>query len=1017
MTFPTLSGLRGRMLRALRSLVGGSSSDPESYGDLQQHLFKPTASTHIGYESSIGKTVAYDNSNGASSTWRELRAARGYQGDSVADFVTLPQELADAMEGLSKFSLVLKFDRQTASNDVAAQVGDDALDRIGIEVFSSGLIYAEVGNGGNIHASVSNNNTGAITAILTYDGTQGTATDRPTLYINGSEVSLSSFTGTMPTTSSSSMTDGRILRSGAGVYSDGIVHTVAFYSDELTAEEATAIHESDTYPTDNLEGLYWCDEEGGDIAIDASGNGRHGTINGSLLDIHQTDTDATYNSANTLGHSRAALIEGGSSLNWLPASGALFNKELTGDYAIHGKFQTYDEFAAESVFGSCDQKNAGRFYDTSSVAMVVQVTSTTFAIWYDRYASIITPTDNSWSDGDIFTVKRVGSTVSVLVNGEERWSDDDPNPGTHYVGVGYAGTAGWKTVVECDEFEDADYSDIWDGVTYTSTQSDIIVPRDEGTTTKDALGFDLTRTGRAQNYAVAKGSACITGDGTTDKITVSDPWSPGANESFSVAFDVVNNGTLSNGFLLYVLDGSPFPGYDIYLSAGFPRLRLMNTITSAELTTTSDDAVTQSGTTRVVMTYDGSGNASGVTFYLDGVAASGNTVASDTLGSGDPTNTAVMDILGPTPFLNTDYNFSNICVWSSELTQAQVTSHQEGTVLQTDLEQWYPCSERFGDILHDASGNERHGISSGSLPDIWANTHDGYAHNWHHGHTLATWFDGTSGYATAPTHVATTGSLEVRFSCSDIGAADEGLCGIFNTTGRCFINVDDTGVIAGGIGTQSSATIYGTTALTEGTIYTAKLDWNGTTVTLSLDGSSEYSAAQAGTPNTGLDIVIGGVNNNGSGMATPGSVTIHWVKYYDTDQTTVLNEWRPTYPGQTVIPDSVGSDDATLNGTQGTNWEIIEVPGNDGVEPDGSTATQFDHCNDSGKLNPPSDIDQDLLDLSGGVASGLANKINLETGYEIADDRESVAPVNTKYRTTTNTGDGPFTSYPEALTD
>lgn len=84
---------------------------------------------------------------------------------------------------------------------------------------------------------------------------------------------------------------------------------------------------------------------------------------------------------------------------------------------------------------------------------------------------------------------------------------------------------------------------------------------------------------------------------------------------------------------------------------------------------------------------------------------------------------------------------------------------------------------------------------------------------------------------------------------------------------RCWLAVTTAGFIAAGVGSESSATIVGTTDVRGKTIVAA-LTFDGSTVKLLLhvDGATteEYSAAQASTPTTSIPFRIGGYNNNGT---------------------------------------------------------------------------------------------------------------------------------------------------------
>lgn len=88
-----------------------------------------------------------------------------------------------------------------------------------------------------------------------------------------------------------------------------------------------------------------------------------------------------------------------------------------------------------------------------------------------------------------------------------------------------------------------------------------------------------------------------------------------------------------------------------------------------------------------------------------------------------------------------------------------------------------------------------------------------------------------------------------------------------SSANRCWLAITTAGFIAAGVGSESTATIAGTTDVRGKTIVAA-LTFDGTTVKLFLrvDGvvTQEYSAAQSSTPTTTIPFRLGAYNNNGT---------------------------------------------------------------------------------------------------------------------------------------------------------
>lgn len=83
------------------------------------------------------------------------------------------------------------------------------------------------------------------------------------------------------------------------------------------------------------------------------------------------------------------------------------------------------------------------------------------------------------------------------------------------------------------------------------------------------------------------------------------------------------------------------------------------------------------------------------------------------------------------------------------------------------------------------------------------------------------------------------------------------------STDRCFLAINTSGLVCGGVGTQSTTTILGTTDL-RGREVVIGLSFDGSTVRLFADGAQQYSAAQAGTPSASIPFRVGATNNNGT---------------------------------------------------------------------------------------------------------------------------------------------------------
>jgi len=324
--------------------------------------------------------------------------------------------------------------------------------------------------------------------------------------------------------------------------------------------------------------------------------------------------------------------------------------------------------------------------------------------------------------------------------------------------------------------------------------------------------------------------------------------------------------------------------------------------------------------------------------------------------------TATFSMIGAN-ILNVRYfggDIMDVRIYSRKLTEEELlyihTFGASGTDPGvSDLKLWYRFDEQSGSTAYDSSGQGHHGTyinspthstqdlyswqnsvgysKSGSvfIPrdeanptlDVLGNPLDysGSAPRHARLQSPCGTFDGTNDYATTGVTPPTTGSIEAVFywnggsgmilGCNDASA------------NRCYFGVNSSR-IAAGIGSQSWNTIIGTTTLTAGVWYKAKVTWDGSTVELYLAeagqsyGAPEYSAAQSGSIPTSQPLFMGANSSSG----TPGNyfngrlaevslstthrwvlcqndgTTLHNVKT-NADHATLLNASLPSFWGNT----------------------------------------------------------------------------------------------------------------------
>lgn len=172
-------------------------------------------------------------------------------------------------------------------------------------------------------------------------------------------------------------------------------------------------------------------------------------------------------------------------------------------------------------------------------------------------------------------------------------------------------------------------------------------------------------------------------------------------------------------------------------------------------------------------------------------------------------------------------------------------------------------------------------------------------------------FDSVNQYVTTTATPLASGSIEGYFKTDDASVSAQFMAGSYSSTNnsRCYLSVSGIGVakrLTAGIGTDSLTVIKGTTQILADVWYHAKLTWDGTTVSLHLDGNLEFSGDQHGTTNDSSVFTIGCNNTNG----TPNSSTYFSGKLVDVKATGVFHYNLQESSGTVAI-------DASGNGNHG----------------------------------------------------------------------------------------------------
>lgn len=116
-------------------------------------------------------------------------------------------------------------------------------------------------------------------------------------------------------------------------------------------------------------------------------------------------------------------------------------------------------------------------------------------------------------------------------------------------------------------------------------------------------------------------------------------------------------------------------------------------------------------------------------------------------------------------------------------------------------------------------------------------------------------YDGTQ-WSERARKVPVTGGYRTWFKSTVTGTAY--IAGVHDSARGYFVLLN--GNLCGGIGAQHSGIIKGTSIVNDGEWHYGELYWDGSQVTLKVDGVIEYQAPQSGSPSQNYDVAIGGRN-------------------------------------------------------------------------------------------------------------------------------------------------------------
>jgi hypothetical protein len=210
-------------------------------------------------------------------------------------------------------------------------------------------------------------------------------------------------------------------------------------------------------------------------------------------------------------------------------------------------------------------------------------------------------------------------------------------------------------------------------------------------------------------------------DGVDEYVVMSDVLDFNHNDPFSVScwFKTTDN----NGYLVSKIDGTPRGwGSHIDASGSFQFVLLTNGTTGVQVATAAT-GFNDGSWHNAIMTYDGSGLASGVTLYVDSVIETKAAPIFDNLASGTTTNAQALQVNGRTGAnVMITTTISDVSIYDVELASAEVSAiYNNGSPTDNTLLDTEPSLIGYWLMGPDANDGAMTNMASGDIVEPGAN--------------------------------------------------------------------------------------------------------------------------------------------------------------------------------------------------------------------------------------------------------------------------------------------------------
>jgi len=618
------------------------------------------------------------------------------------------------------------------------------------------------------------------------------------------------------------------------------------------------------------------------LAYDSSGNKFHGTKESITANtFHYEGSDVPYSWQNGVGYSTGLAFDANGSgtdyddsLTWIGDAG------FTGDFSIDW---VLNDVAAGGVIGFENDTTPTPTVNFNSQPYNVQITATGLITRRDGVTESVSGLTHF--DGDVVTIARSGTDVTVSVNGVLRktWTGDSGDQ--LYPALSLANTSTLKPTIFLSNYN-ANYA----GANVVST--DEFIPRDESNTSFDVLGNPLQYGAFVADDDIVlrdpEPKRAYSFDGGDDIVNIAYDTDLNFVGGMTVSMWYKSSDTGVGGLLAKYNASAGQRGYGVRLENGNAAFYYQSALApfNADNRLISPDDTNDGDWHHFVGVFNPSTYAR---IYTDGsmVAEDTTNIQSAIVSNGEPLIFGLLD----TSYY--DGELFDVRLYNKVLTNNEIEHVYNFGDSGTDpgignLVAHYKMDDTNADTAYDSSGNDNHGTKENITASTFHYEGADVPYSWQNevGYSLGYNPNGSSDcFDTGFIAPLAAGRMEAWVTVPSGTLAGGYVAGNGPTGGRMTLGVNSPGRVGSSIGSITS--LVGTSMFTRNQNYKLSLTWDGTNAAVLVNDIVENTGTYTSDP-ANFTSYIGCRNNNNTTNGYSNN-TIGRVRFADGSNTTLYD--------------------------------------------------------------------------------------------------------------------------------